>query len=145
METGRAKPEDLEGLLRLYTQLHEDPFPAVNEAVKGLWNDILTDKNHYVLVGRQEGVIVTSCVMIVVPNLTHGQRPYALIENVITDAGHRNRGFATQILNYARAIAKEKQCYKLMLMTGSKKPATISFYEKAGYNSKDKTGFIQWL
>ena len=29
--------------------------------------------------------------------------------------------------------------------TGSKKPETLHFYEKAGYNSSDKTAFIQWL
>ena len=28
---------------------------------------------------------------------------------------------------------------------GSKKESTLKFYEKAGYNKDDKTGFIQWL
>jgi hypothetical protein len=35
--------------------------------------------------------------------------------------------------------------YKIMLMTGSKKESTLSFYEKAGYNRSDKTAFIQWI
>ena len=34
---------------------------------------------------------------------------------------------------------------KMMLLTGSKKPETLQFYEKCGYNSSDKTAFIQWL
>jgi len=33
----------------------------------------------------------------------------------------------------------------MMLLTGSKKQATLDFYSKAGYNSTDKTAFIQWL
>ena len=33
----------------------------------------------------------------------------------------------------------------MMLLTGSKKESTLKFYERAGYNSRDKTGFIQWL
>ena len=33
----------------------------------------------------------------------------------------------------------------MMLLTGSKKPETLRFYEKAAYNSSDKTAFIQWL
>ncbi|MEG0663947.1 MAG: GNAT family N-acetyltransferase, partial [Clostridia bacterium] len=70
---------------------------------------------------------------------------YAFIENVITDAGYRNKGYATQILDYARNIAKEKQCYKIMLMTGSKKESTLNFYKKSGYNLEDKIAFIQWL
>jgi len=32
-----------------------------------------------------------------------------------------------------------------MLLTGSKENSTIEFYERAGYNSNDKTAFIQWL
>ena len=33
----------------------------------------------------------------------------------------------------------------MMLLTGSKEEATLRFYEKAGYNRKDKTAFVQWL
>ncbi len=36
-------------------------------------------------------------------------------------------------------------CYKIMLLTGSKKKETLNFYGNAGYNSTDKTAFIQWL
>ena len=32
-----------------------------------------------------------------------------------------------------------------MLLTGSKNETTLKFYNKAGYNSLDKTAFIQWL
>lgn len=34
---------------------------------------------------------------------------------------------------------------KMMLLTGSKKESTLDFYRKAGYNSDDKTAFIQWI
>ena len=45
----------------------------------------------------------------------------------------------------ASEIAKANNCYKIMLMTGSKKESTLNFYRKAGYNSDDKTAFIRWL
>jgi len=32
-----------------------------------------------------------------------------------------------------------------MLLTGSKREATLNFYKNAGYNCNDKTAFIQWL
>ena len=35
--------------------------------------------------------------------------------------------------------------YKLMLMTGSREENTLRFYERAGYNRTDKTGFVRWL
>lgn len=48
-------------------------------------------------------------------------------------------------LNFAKQIAKENHCYKMMLLTGSKEESTLIFYRSAGYNSSDKTAFIQWI
>lgn len=83
--------------------------------------------------------------IIIVPNLTHAQRPYALIENVITDTTYRKKGIATACLNYAKGIALEENCYKIMLLTGSKENKTLNFYEKLEFNRHDKTAFIQGL
>ena len=71
--------------------------------------------------------------------------PHALIENVITHEAYRKKGLATACLNYARKIAEKENCYKMMLLTGSKEESTLKFYEKAGYNRNDKTGYIQWI
>ena len=136
---------DLNGLLELYTQLHDNPIPQIDEKINKILADILNDKNHHVLIGCIENRIVSSCVLVTIPNLTHFQRPYAIIENVITDEKYRNKGYATEILNFARQIAINEDCYKIMLMTGSKKESTLKFYEKCGYNKDDKTAFIQWL
>lgn len=137
--------QDLKGLLTLYTQLHDNPLPEETEELISLWRSILEDKNHHIIIGTIEDKIITSCVVVIVPNLTHSQRPYALIENVITHESHRNKGYASLILDYAKELAKKENCYKIMLMTGSKKESTLNFYEKAGYNKLDKTAFIQWL
>ena len=136
---------DLEGLLRLYTELHEDPMPAQGETLSALWHGILEDKNHHIVVAEKKGEIVSSCVVLVVPNLTHGQRPYALIENVVTAKAFRGRGLASACLDYAKQLALQHNCYKMMLLTGSRQESTLAFYRKAGYNSRDKTAFVQWL
>ena len=47
--------------------------------------------------------------------------------------------------NFAKEIAQKENCYKVMLLTGSKKESTLNFYERAGYNRNDKTAFIQWI
>lgn len=145
MNIRNARKEDLHQLLELYTQLHGNVVPEFDEKLEMLWNAILDDKNHHVVVGVTGGRIVSSCVVVIVPNLTHDQRPYALVENVITHEACRNRGHATQLLHFARETAARRGCYKIMLMTGSKKESTWLFYERAGYNRTDKTAFIQWL
>ena len=45
----------------------------------------------------------------------------------------------------AKQIAERNNCYKMMLLIGSKEESTLNFYRNAGYNSSDKTAFIQWL
>lgn len=66
-------------------------------------------------------------------------------EKIITHKDYRGIGYATECLNYAKKIAEENECYKMMLLTGSKEPKTLEFYRNAGYNSSDKTAFIQWI
>ena len=136
---------DYEGLMKLYMQLHDNPFPEKDEEMQKLWKRILEDKNHHIIVAQEDDKIVASCVCVIIPNLTHNQQPYAFIENVITDENYRKRGLATACLNYAKEIALKENCYKMMLLTGSKKESTLHFYEQAGYNRNDKTAFIQWL
>lgn len=136
---------DFDGLMTLYMQLHSNPFPEKTPETENLWNKILNDPNHHLIVAEENGKIVSSCVCVIIPNLTHGQQPYAFVENVITDAAYRKQGLATACLNYAKEIAIKENCYKIMLLTGSKDESTLKFYEQAGFNSNDKTAFIQWI
>ncbi len=137
--------DDFTGLMTLYIQLHNNDMPEETNDIKQLWKQILEDKAHHIIVAEEDEKIVSSCVCVIIPNLTHNQQPYAFIENVITDKEYRGRGLATQCLNYAKNIAMKENCYKLMLLTGSKKDSTLNFYRHAGYNSEDKTAFIQWI
>lgn len=139
------RKNELEKLLELYLFLHEKSVPEMTEHLKKTWNTIIEDKNHHIIVKETDGKIVSSCVCVIIPNLTRNIRPYAFIENVVTHSNYRGNGYATECLNYAKDIAVRENCYKMMLLTGSKEETTMNFYGNAGYNSSDKTAFIQWL
>ena len=145
MNIREVQRSDLLDLLTLYTELHQNPIPEDSASLRQVWEQIIKDKNHHIIVAVEEGKIVSSCVLVVIPNLTHSQRPYALIENVITSSRFRKRGFASACLSYARLIATKAGCYKIMLLTGSKQEDILHFYKNCGYNQNDKTAFIQWL
>ena len=140
-----AVKEDLDELLNLYLFLHEKNIPENSEHLENTWKTIIEDINHHIVVNEVNGKIVSSCVCIIVPNLTRNIRPYALIENVVTNEEYRGKGYATECLNYAKEIAIKNNCYKMMLLTGTKNENTLAFYKSAGYNSDDKIAFIQWL
>ena len=139
------RKDELRPLLALYAQLHGEVYSDEDIRQFEAWQQIMDECNHHIVVAETDGRIVASCVLVVVPNLTHGMRPYALIENVVTDQQYRRQGWATRCLQFAKEIAMGEGCYKIMLMTGSKEPGTLRFYEEAGYNRTDKTGYIQWL
>lgn len=136
---------DLKEILELYLDLHEKEIPEESEHLKQTWDNIVNDSNHHLIVCEIDGKIVSSCVCVIIPNLTRNVRPYAFVENVVTHRDYRGKGYATECLNYARKIAEENNCYKMMLLTGSKEQKTLDFYKGAGYNSTDKTAFIQWI
>ena len=140
-----ANREDLDALLELYLFLHEDSIPEPGEHLQRTWEQIIKDPNHHLIVNEVDGRIVSSCVCVIIPNLTRNVRPYAFIENVVTHADYTGKGYAGECLDFAKTIAEQENCYKMMLLTGSKAADTLRFYEKAGYNSSDKTAFIQWL
>lgn len=140
-----ANKNDLKEILQLYLFLHETSIPEESEQLRKTWDNIVNDKSHHLIICEVDGKIVASCICVIIPNLTRNVRPYAFVENVVTHKEYRKKGYATACLNYARQIAEANNCYKMMLLTGSKEESTLNFYRNAGYNSTDKTAFIQWI
>ena len=135
-----ALPSDLEGLAALYPHLNPSDEPISRDLATARLDAINQIPSSTVLLGLLHDELVASCTLIVIPNLTNGGKPYGLIENVVTHAGYRGRGYGTSILHAAAKAAWDAGCYKVMLMTGSKQPSTLKFYENAGFE-QTKTGF----
>ena len=137
------RANELSSLLDLYKYLHSDesPLPA-EELLNQVWDSFITDPKIHCVVGDVEGRLAASCTMVVIPNLTRGARPYGLIENVVTHPEYRKKGIGSSLLRYTLQLAWEKQCYKVMLLTGRQEEETLRFYEKAGFKRGVKTGFI---
>ena len=146
----RATFDDLPGLIRLYRFLNpDDPLiepqaPTVLEH----WRRIVDDPRlrYYVveLPSASSALLISTCTLTLVPNLTRGLRPYGVMENVVTDPAHRGQGHATRLLRHALDEAWREGCYKVRLSTGSKRESTLRFYETAGFQRGVKTGFVAY-
>lgn len=140
------RKDELHELLGLYKHLNnDDPDVNGNVELEGFWADMCNDPNMYYIVVEFGGKLVSSCTLVIIKNLTRNLRSYGLIENVVTHSEYRERGFGTKALKKASAIAKKNKCYKVMLMTSSKKEETLQFYEKAGFERGKTTGFVIYL
>ena len=145
METRLVRREELPQLLRLYRQLHSHGWLEEGPAALGGGEEIRSMPGYHIIVAVEGGRLLSTCTLLVAPNLTHQGRPYGLIENVVTDRDHRGQGLASACLGFAKELARKRGCYKLMLMTGRKDDATLRFYASAGFSSEEKTAFVQWL
>lgn len=84
---------ELDALLALYAHLHDadDPLPD-RTVVEGVWRELMANDRYRYPGGYVEDTLVSSCTITVIPNLTRGCRAYGLIENVVIQSSHRNRG-----------------------------------------------------
>jgi len=137
-----VRAEELDALLELYAQMEsgESPMPAAGR-LDDFWRDALANPLLHYLGAEVDGRLAASCILVIVPNLIHGTRPYALIENVVTDQAHRRRGLGTAVLRQALRIAWDADCYKVMLLTGREEPGIHAFYENVGFAKGSKTAF----
>ena len=138
----KAEKKDYASIMGLYRQLQPDD-PVVEESRgKSIFENILESGSNLLFVAEIRNAVVSSCYLNIIPNLTRNLRPYAVIENVITDQSHRNRGIGKAVMQYAINRAWEAGCYKVMLLTGRKEEATLKFYGSCGLESGLKTAFI---
>jgi RimJ/RimL family protein N-acetyltransferase len=133
---------DLEKLLALYIDLHNDDDPSSLTLLTETWNEIQQNPRIKYFGVFIQDQLVSTCNITIIPNLTRACRPYGLIENVVTEKSHRRKAYGKSVLNSALEYAWSMSCYKVMLMTGSLDKGTYAFYESAGFNRLEKQAFV---
>ena len=103
-----ARLADQEALCNLYRQLNpaDPPWPTEAEAADAL-STVLEHNGIAILICEAGGIAVSTCMLVVCPNFARLGRPFALIENVVTDREHRKRGYGRQVVEHAIEIARQ--------------------------------------
>ncbi len=139
-----AQAQDFETVMALYRQLQpEDPVLSQGQD-RAAFDTILLDPKLHLLLLDVEGQTRSTCYLNIIPNITRAARPYAIIENVVTNLADRGQGFGKRVISAALAQAWAAGCYKVMLQTGSKRASTLAFYAACGFSGTDKQAFVAW-
>ena len=136
---------ELPQLLDLYRMLNPDDPRVDPDVVRERWTEMRDDEHVVVVVVEHDDRLVATCLLSMTPNLTRGARPFAVVENVVTHEDYRGEGFGTQCVEAAVDVARERDCYKVMLLTGADQAWKHDFYEACGFDPEEKTGFVTYL
>lgn len=134
---------DLNVLLDAYRNLQPEdaPLPPRPE-VERMWREILADPRLSYLGAFDGPRLLSTCNAVVVPNLTRGGRPYSVIENVWTAPDRRREGLGSALLRAMLDRCWGENCYKVMLLSGNHRDGAHEFYERLGFDTHAKQGFV---
>ena len=123
--------------IQLYRELTVGPPPSD----ENLFLQVIQHPGTTIYGKVLDGRVVAMATLHVLPNVTWGGRPYALVENVVTTLDYRGKGYGRETLEAACDEAWAQDCYKIMLLTGQGRNA-IGFYESVGFSRDNKFGMI---
>jgi GNAT superfamily N-acetyltransferase len=135
-----AEPRDLAGILALYRDLRPND-PQLPQA-GALLSRILGNADIALVVCECEGTLAATCMLAIVPNLASGGRPFGVLEHVVTLSRFRRRGLARAVLEFALKLAWSRDCYKVVLLSGTQRTEAHALYERVGLRGDVERGFV---
>jgi len=136
-----ATAADLPRIVELLAQLSLDepaeaPGEPLAEGYRAAFREIEADSRQRLLVVDVAGRVQGTAVMVIVANLGHQGRPYAVVENVVVDAQRRSGGLGALLMQHTVELAREAGCYKVVLTSNKRRPDAHRFYERLGFQAK---------
>jgi GNAT superfamily N-acetyltransferase len=131
----KADAQDLDTLLELFRELAEDrsaAAPADRGDGAPILGEILADPARELVVATIDGAVVGSADLLLVPNLTHHGKPWAIVENVIVTTSARRCGVGRALMEHLLGVARGAGCYKLQLHSGKQRTQAHPFYRSLG-------------
>ncbi|WP_323797327.1 GNAT family N-acetyltransferase [Nisaea sp.] len=135
------RPDDFDDALALYRELSGTRPVADGDFGRDRFREVLDRDGTAIYGAEMDGSIVSMATIHLMPNMTYGGRPYALVENVVTLKTHQGRGIGRGVMNALIDAAWAADAYKVMLLTGRRAEAS-GFYEKLGFDGDEKHGMI---
>ena len=130
-----ANHDDIPQLLPLYLELTR--ASSIGGAAHAA--EVIDHPGTNIYVAEDGEEIRAMVTLHILPNVTWAGRPYALVENVVTQSNVHGQGYGRAALQAAIDAAQKADVYKIMLLTGQGRSAR-GFYEKLGFSADEKWG-----
>ncbi|MDD5082469.1 MAG: GNAT family N-acetyltransferase [Dehalococcoidales bacterium] len=128
-----ATREDIPRILELYEELTETKQIVSPESTRRVFEEIIAMPRHQLLVATEDGLVLGTVLLQIIPNLSHDCRPWAILENLVVDSRYRGRGIGRLLVEYTLARSREAGCYKVQLLSHKRRQAAHRFYRALGF------------
>ncbi|KGE16557.1 GNAT family N-acetyltransferase [Paenibacillus wynnii] len=135
--------ESLPALSELYTELinKSTDFSKLEAVFKSIKED-----SRYILLGAFiEGELLGSVMGIICQDLVGECKPFMVIENVVVSSRARRQGVGQKLMAALEVIAREKDCWYIILVSGEQRKEAHIFYEALGYREEKVEGYRKHL
>ena len=130
-----ASADDLPEVLALYAQPGLDDGDVLSvEQAREVFAQFARYPSYRLFVACDgAGRVLGSYALLVMHNLAHRGTPSAIAEDVVVDQACRGQGIGRQMMEHARAMAREAGAYKLALSSNQKRTRAHAFYDALGF------------
>ncbi len=128
--------KDIPRILELYRQLSFEPekyrAAPLNDCLK-VFRKMSQYPGFELLVAEDNGQVVGTTALAILPGFAHGTSPFAVVEYVVVDEKFRSKGIGKLLMESVKSLAKEAGCYKIMLTSDLKRVRAHKFYKSIGF------------
>ncbi|RUS45885.1 GNAT family N-acetyltransferase [Cohnella sp. AR92] len=135
--------EKLKELCELYDELigRKTNFGKMAE----IFGKIVENPGYHLLGAYLENELVGSLMGIECQDLVGECKPFMVIENVIVSNRARRQGVGRRLMEAIEGVAKERDCYYIIFVSGGQRKEAHAFYEKLGFKDEQVEGFRKHL
>lgn len=117
-----------------------DPATLADPRYRAAFDEIAADPNHRLVVAENNGEVVGTIQISIIPGMPNFGMKRGMLENVHIRADQRGTGLGTQMLGWAIARCREAGCGVVQLTSNKLRLDAHRFYEKLGF-TKTHEGF----
>jgi ribosomal protein S18 acetylase RimI-like enzyme len=140
----RARRDDIRAIVTMLADDHlgrarerlEEPLP---ESYFAAFARLDADPSIQLVVAEEGGIVAGCLQLCILPGLSSQGASRGLIEDVRVASNRRSRGIGEQLVQWAVAQARERQCKLVELLTHQTRVDAQRFYERLGF-SKSHVG-----
>ncbi|RYD65198.1 MAG: GNAT family N-acetyltransferase [Verrucomicrobiaceae bacterium] len=137
----RATADDAVAIQSLYQELVDDSqIHVLPDQIAALAESPVS----FLLVAEADGVVCATALLNVCADVMYVGQPFGVVENVIVSQDIRGRGLGKLLLAHVERLAIERDCTKLMLLSGSHRPEAHAFFRSCGFAGETKQAFVKY-